>query len=58
MEGAGWDREDGNWEVREELVEEEAKRAGSTPSPHTTVLVPPHPRPPVAAVVTDVLGTV
>ena len=57
-EGAGWDREDGNWEVREELAKEEAERAGSTLSPQATVFFPPQPSFPVAAVVTDVSGTV
>lgn len=57
-EGAGWDREDGNWEVREELAKEEAERAGSTLSPQATVFLPPQPSFPVAAVVTDVSGTV
>lgn len=54
MEGAGWNGEDGNGEVREELAE----RAGTTLSLQAPVLVPPHPRFPVAAVVTDVSGTV
>lgn len=54
MEGAGWDREDGNWKVREELAKEEDRRAGSTLSRQATVLFPRHPRFLVAAVVTDV----
>lgn len=40
MEGAGWDGEDGDWEVREELAKEEAERAGATASPLATVLFP------------------
>ena len=56
MEGAGWDREDGK--VREELAKEEDKRAGSTLSLQATVLFPPHPRFLLAAVVTDVSGTI
>lgn len=56
MEGAGWDGEDGNWEVRKELAKEGAE--GTTLSPQATTLFRPHPRFPVAAVVTDVLGPV
>lgn len=52
MAWGGWELED---ESRE-LATEEAERAGSTQNPQPTVPFPPHPRLPVAAVVTDVLG--
>lgn len=55
MEGAGWDGEDGNWEVRKELAKEDAK---ASRSPQATIVFLPHAGFPAAAVVTDVLGTV